>query len=226
MELHLGKMSSQEIAEWMGISYTTFKQNHKKKLEYLENFAKFEVYHGGIDIQEIYISEYVKKLSEEDLYYINAIKETDNGLATISGITRKLKKDKKEFYDIAEKTLYKRMSKAGERTFGKTHDPESKGTHGTRHYIWAIKVDNYNHYRLMTQAERTIYEQIRDQYCKDKSKNIEQMALLLDAYKRGEISAEEYADNSFELSFFGEVLFNFKVQTGYQLVRVTEHELL
>lgn len=223
--LHLGKMTSQEIADWMGIAYSTYRKNNAQRLEYLTNFADFTKYRGGVEIKEIYIPTFVKNISVEDQYYIDAIRETSNGLATISGITRKLKRDKPEFKDIPEETLYKRMSKAGDRAFGKTADDNSKGTHGTRHYIWAIKVDNYNYYRFMTAEEEAIYKRIRDKYCKDKAEIAEKEALLKDAYKKKEISAEEYAEKSCELDFFGEVLSEFRAETGLQLVRTTEHEL-
>lgn len=223
--LRLGRMTSQEIADWMGIAYSTYRKNNAQRLEYLTNFADFTKYRGGVEIKEIYIPTFVKNISVEDQYYIDAIRETSNGLATISGITRKLKRDKPEFKDVPEETLYRRMSKAGDRAFGKTADDSSKGTHGTRHYIWAIKVDNYNYYRFMTTEEETIYKRIRDKYCKDRAEIAEKEALLKDAYKKREISAEEYAEKSCELDFFGEVLSEFRAETGLQLVRTTEHEL-
>lgn len=119
----------------MGISYNSYKNYITKRLEYLTNFAVFEKVYGGVEIKEIIIPYYIKNISIEDKYYVDAIKETKNGLATIAGIVRKLKRDKPEFKDIPEETLYKRMAKAGDRTFGKTVDSTSKGTHGTRHYI-------------------------------------------------------------------------------------------
>lgn len=119
----------------MGISYNSYKNYITKRLDYLKNFAVFEKVYGGVDIKEIIIPYYIKNISIEDKYYVDAIRETKNGLATIAGIVRKLKRDKPEFKDIPEETLYKRMAKAGDRAFGKTADSTSKGTHGTRHYI-------------------------------------------------------------------------------------------
>lgn len=209
----------------MGISYNSYKNYITKRLDYLKNFAVFEKVYGGVDIKEIIIPYYIKNISIEDKYYVDAIKETKNGLATIAGIVRKLKRDKPEFKDIPEETLYKRMAKAGDRAFGKTADSTSKGTHGTRHYIWAIKVDDYNYYRFMTEEEQTVYKKIRDKYCKDKAEIIEKEALLKDAYKKKEISAQEYADKSLEIDFFNCVLVEFVEETGLKLVRTTEHEL-
>ena len=224
-ELKLGKMTSREIAEWMEITYGSYRRNKNQRLEYLKNFADFEEIYGGVIIKEILIPKFLKNISEEDQYYINAIKETTNGLATIAGITRKLKAEIPEFEDVSEKTLYRRMSNAGNRTFGKTADDNSKGTHGIRHYIWAIKVSDFNVYRFISPEEETIYKRIRDAYCKEKAEVAEKEALLRDAYKKKEITAEEYAEQSCGLDFFGEVLSEFKAETGLQLVRTTEHEL-
>lgn len=209
----------------MGISYNSYKNYITKRLDYLKNFAVFEKVYGGIDIKEIIIPYYIKNISIEDKYYVDAIRETKNGLATIAGIVRKLKRDKPEFKDIPEETLYKRMAKAGDRAFGKTADSSSKGAYGTRHYIWAIKVDDYNYYRFMTEEEEAVYKKIRDKYCKDKAEIIEKEALLKDAYKNKEISAQEYADKSLEIDFFNCVLVEFLAETGLKLVRTTEHEL-
>ena len=141
---------------------------------------------------------------------------------------RKLKLENNEYKDISEDTLYRRMSKAGDRTFGKTIEKNSRGTHGDRHYVWAIRVDKYNHYRKMTEEERVIYKQLLKEYCIDEKtqEKIEQDALVLDAFKNHEITAQEYAEYKlYSCNFFTEVISKFKEQTGYLLVRTTKHEL-
>ena len=226
--LRLGKMSSKEIAEWMGITYGTYKNSSQKRLEYLKNFAKFTPCYGGVIIEEIYLDTFVKDVSEDDKVYVNEIKQCNEGLSSVAGMIRKLKLENKEYKDISEDTLYRRMSKAGNRTFGKTIEKDSKGTHGNRHYVWAIRVDKYNHYRRMTEAEKVIYQQLLSEYCDDKKtqEQVEQDALVLDAFKNHEITAQEYAEYKlYSCNFFTEVAGKFKEQTGYLLVRTTKHEL-
>lgn len=226
--LRLGKMSSREIAEWMGITYGTYKNSSQKRLEYLKNFAKFTPCYGGVIIEEIYLDTFVKDVSEDDKVYVNEIKQCNEGLSSVAGMIRKLKLENKEYKDISEDTLYRRMSKAGNRTFGKTIEKDSKGTHGNRHYVWAIRVDKYNHYRRMTEAEKVIYQQLLSEYCDDKKtqEQVEQDALVLDAFKNHEITAQEYAEYKlYSCNFFTEVVGKFKEQTGYLLVRTTKHEL-
>lgn len=226
--LRLGKMSSREIAEWMGITYGTYKNSSQKRLEYLKNFAKFTPCYGGVMIEEIYLDTFVKDVSEDDKVYVNEIKQCNEGLSSVAGMIRKLKLENKEYKDISEDTLYKRMSKAGNRTFGKTIKKDSKGTYGNRHYVWAVRVDKYNHYRKMTEKEKIIYQQLLSEYCDDKKtqEQVEQDALVLDAFKNHEITAEEYAEYKlYSCNFFTEVVGKFKAQTGYLLVRTTKHEL-
>jgi len=55
LELKLGKMTSREVAQWMGVSYNTYKNHISKYLELLSPFCEFDVVYGGIIIKEIYI---------------------------------------------------------------------------------------------------------------------------------------------------------------------------
>lgn len=226
--LRLGKMSSKEIAEWMGITYGTYKNSSQKRLEYLKNFAKFTPCYGGVMIEEIYLDTFVKNISEDDKVYVNEIKQCNEGLSTVAGMIRKLKLKNEEYKDISEDTLYKRMSKAGDRTFGRTVEQDSKGTCGSRHYVWAVRVDKYNYYRRMTEEEEIIYKQLLNEYCDDEKtqEQIEKDALVLDAFKNHEITAEEYAEYKlYSCNFFTEVVGKFKSRTGFLLVRTTKHEL-
>ena len=64
MELHKGKMTGVEIAEWLGISYNnTYRKNPKKYIARLEEYCIFEIIRGGVIIKEIFIKVYDKNLS-------------------------------------------------------------------------------------------------------------------------------------------------------------------
>lgn len=41
-QLRLGKIKGQEIAEWMNISYNTYRNNPTKYIKRLEDYCKFE----------------------------------------------------------------------------------------------------------------------------------------------------------------------------------------
>ena len=53
MKLHLGFMSGTELAEWFGITKTSYNRMRKKKLEQLKGYCNFIEKHGGIQINEI-----------------------------------------------------------------------------------------------------------------------------------------------------------------------------
>lgn len=218
--------TSREIAEWMEISYGYYRKNIKERLEYLTNFAKIEPRYGGVEIKEVYNPYYAKDLSEDDKYYLELVKESNCGLCSLSGMTRKAMRDGKMFKNLSESSIYYRLTKAGIRSFGVTAEKDSKGTYGTRCYIWAIKVNDYNYYRLMTKEETQLYSDLLDKYSNERKDAEKQLKLNRDAYKKGELTDKEFAELTVKsYDFFDSVIAEFKERTGCQIVRTTEHDL-
>lgn len=92
MELKIGKMTSREIAAWLGISYNTYRNDIDKYLEKITFFADFEKVYGGIMIKEVYISIYDKALIKNtDKTFLQEVSSCNENLATISGVARKYK---------------------------------------------------------------------------------------------------------------------------------------
>ncbi len=90
MKLKLGKMTSKEIAEWLGISYNSYKNHVDKHLQKLNTFASYTKVYGGVIIDEIYISEYDKTLDERiDKIFIEEVMTAKDNLTTIAGLARK-----------------------------------------------------------------------------------------------------------------------------------------
>ena len=228
--LKLGKMTTKELAEWMGIKYATFRTKTKERLEKLKDFADFETTYGGVIIKDIKIPTYIKNFGNDDKAYAEAVKESENGLCTIAGIVRKLQLEKEEYKNLSYDAVYYRMKKAGERTFGKTQRRRmfEAGAYGRRWYLWAIKLDNYNHYRLMTEEEEKTYNDLVKRYMNHGGAEcVSEIALLRDAYKCGEICGEEYAEYSDAVEdFYDQVITTFCVKTSVSLVRTTMHEFL
>lgn len=54
VKLHIGKMTSREIAAWLGISYKWYSNSKIKQLRKVEDFCRFNEYRGGIEIYEIF----------------------------------------------------------------------------------------------------------------------------------------------------------------------------
>lgn len=230
MILQLGFMDGAEVATWFGIKYKTYTDHRKAYLQKLESFAKFTPVRGGVNIEEIYIEEYIKNFNPkgDDVLYLKAIQEAPDHLTSISGIVAKLVMEP-EFKGISPRTLEGRISKAGVRTFGITGDPKSRGLCGSRDYIWAIKLyDRPNHYRRMTDEENEIYTQLISAYCLGEPEKISRAALLEDAFLHSEsMTKEEYFELKTELGldYFTEIMTQFKHKTGLQLARATLHEI-
>ena len=71
MELHLGKMSGQELAQWFNIAYTTYKRNPSKYIAKLDDYCKYSPVRGGVIVEEIYIATYDKKINKKiDTIYV------------------------------------------------------------------------------------------------------------------------------------------------------------
>lgn len=74
MKLKIGKMSSKEVAQWLGISYSTYRNAIDKYLNRLEGYCVYKKVYGGIIIEEIFMEEYDKTLNlKADLMYYKEI---------------------------------------------------------------------------------------------------------------------------------------------------------
>lgn len=227
MELKLGKMTSRELAQWFGVKYERYSHNISKYLEVLELYCDFEKIYGGVIVKEIFIEQYDKKLNKKDKeLYMNEIercvKEQD-GLSTVAGMARKYMSNN-EYDDL--RTAQRRLGKTGEKLFGKTA-LKTKGIIGMREYVWAIKLDDYNHYRYMSIEEQQILYQIMETYYTVEPEKILKLALLDESLKNKEIEVDEYFNlkERLNLSSFSECLKQFSMETGWTVVRASRHEI-
>ena len=226
MELRLGKMTSKEIAQWLGISYTTYKNNIDKYLDKIIMYADFDKIYGGINVKEIFIKEYDKKLNvNNDLMFIKEIMQCNEGLASITGMARKFEKD----FDIKECSIRRQLTASRDRLFGKSQGlTPSKGVMGMREYVWAIKVSDMNEYRSFTAEENELFDAlIRKVYGNVEPERAKGAAMLEKMFKDSDMSKEEYfylkETNGFD--FFQEVVNKFKDVTGQVVTHATKYEI-
>lgn len=228
MTLHLGKMTSREIATWLGLSYNTYKNNIAKYLDLLPLYCNYEQVYGGIIVNEIYIDTYDKAGEVKDKQcYLQEIEEcvqTQDGLSTLSGMSRKFVR--KGIYSN-EHTARRRLAKAGVELFGVTKEIMSHGDAGSREYMWAIKLDDYNHYRLLTPDEEKRFDDIISAYYSSNVERVKKAALLTDSLRAKTIDSDEYFEqiDRLGLNVFQDCIFQFRNETGYMIVRCTQHEL-
>lgn len=220
-ELHLGKMTGQELAEWFGVKHTTYKQHKKKYLGKLEMFCKFVPQYGYIEIKEIFVKTYDKKLNTRiESIYLKEVLE--NPLSSVTGISEK--------YDI---TVYQ-ATKARNHMFGDkprdlTSDDEIReGIAGFRENTWAIKLPGINNYREFTKEEDELLDGlIVRTYGDTPASKVKAQALLLDYCVANKMSAEQYRKilQNKGYDFFSSVIDQFKALTGHLIVRVNRYEV-
>ena len=233
-------MKSREIAEWMGLSYNTYKSNIKKYLPELDYYCNYEICYGGIEVKEIFISDYVRNLASKDSEaYLNLVRESNNGLCTISGMGRKLALLYPDTWGKrSQSNVEYRLRKAGISLFGKTNlpiyrqqDQEERysGPYGYKEYCWAIKIDNLNKYRHLTEDELEKFKILIESYGVTK----EDIALKeqydkkkLQELKEDKITKEEYILAMEHNELFPELLSRFKELTGCTLVKATQHDII
>lgn len=228
MELKLGEMTNEELAQWFGTTSKNNFQKHKTRfLEKLQSFAVFTPKRGGVDITEIIIPEYVKNLDDDVRTYKEIVETQPNHLTSISKIVSDLQCTK-EYQNISSSTLQKRMTVAGKKAFGITSEKDSRGIYGSREYVWCIKLySGPQHYRFLTEEEKKIFDELTSSYYAENTDKVQQAALLDNAFAKTDMTKEEYLSKKelLGLNLFSNVIYHFKDKTGLQIVRATRHEI-
>lgn len=229
VKLRIGKMKSSEIAQWMGVNYNTYRNQKQKKLKQLERFCDFTPIYGGVIIKQIYDPIYKSNIPDDEKVFLNEVKESNEGLASVAGIVRKLQKNDQFYKALSERQVNRRMTKWNWSMFGKYNNgqKEAYGTHGSRKYVYAIKIDDYNNYRRVTEEEYDLFRHIVKSVCGKETDKIIESMLLDEAFKNSDMSKEEYLlrRERFDLDLFGQVYQQFKKETGLSLVRIQEYKL-
>lgn len=193
MELKKGKMTTKELAEWFGISYSRFNHTKQKKLEELKEYCSFTCYHGGININDVFIKEYIN-LKQQN--YIKVESHVDeewdpSGLDTKINVANKIYSKYKNELTIQQSTTYNYVRKASNILYGPANDYNTPGTIGNCWYRLCI-VDSEGNRRSLTEEEQKRRREIRRKYCSDAEK--EKREDLEDAieikYKNGIITKE------------------------------------
>lgn len=150
--------------------------------------------------------------------------DNQDGLSTIAGMARKFTAQG-QFNKI--NTAERSLRRVGTRLFGDTKEISSYGEQGRREYIWAIKLDDLNIYRLMTPEEEKIFDELITIYYSSSADKIKQLALLEETFKTTDMNKEDYLfrKESLGLNLFSEVIQRFKLETDLQVVKCTKHEL-
>lgn len=215
--LKLGKMKGQELAQWMNISYSTYKRCPAKYISRLDDYCIYEKIRGGVIIKEIFIYKYNKNLkAEQTKIYLAALKENNN-IISLSGLEKTTGLSTYQSRQIRNKLF-------GEEPIN--INPEAHGLIGFRERIWAIKIDE-NQYRNFTKEEEELFDILIQQNYIDKMtpEAVKAQQLILDCCVKEGYTAEKYQEILTErkYNFFNDVINRFRELTGYQIGSPTKH---
>lgn len=189
-ELKLGKVKTKEIAEWFGITYGSYHNSKKKKIQELKQYCSFEEVYGGIIINNIYIKEYIKPTptyqfvkSVLDKHWHNSLLDT---AARVGSEIYHM--HYKELEGLKESTIKAYAAKARQEKYGRVYHKNEHGTDGSCHpepvqdNLWEESIP-------LTEEQYELYREcLREAYYDESD------AILEDAMATGAISEAEYRD--------------------------------
>lgn len=232
MELKLGKMTSRELAQWFGVSYSSYTHNISKYLKQLEWYCEFEKIYGGVIISNIHLTIYRKNYKEEAIKTYLTEYERTGGLMSMTGIEQTTNLSAYEATKVRDELFGNMNTNQIEKEHEKEPDKRKKyqpGVLGDRERIWAIKL-GANDYRYFTKEEDELFDALIDQmYCgKLTPKIVREQQLILDSCIDSDMSAKEYKEilEKRKYNFFSEVIEKFKVLTGHQIGSPTKHNVV
>lgn len=194
MKLHLGKMTSKELAQWFGIGESTFKHKEckEKKLEALKKYAKYHLEGDArkvVYIDEIYEDTFV---ADEGSPAYQCVRDltienwSPNGYDTCAHVAEKIYPEVKERgHDIKETTNYRYVCQGRTELYG---SPLYKtiGIRGSSRYAWCKK-DEQGNYIPLTEKEQEIKNTIADRY----GFTSEEGTYIAEAVHKGRLTKDE-----------------------------------
>lgn len=194
MELKIGFMTTDELAEWADRS-SRYLQDHKKKWceKNLQKYADYDLVRGGVCITKIYNpifqSSGLQEVRQKYLTYWGK-----DGLKIDSTGNCWDKLSPHMVNELKDKTGCRYIGLCRREDFGVARKTNKyKGRKGECHYVFCKRINNEP--VLFTEEEYRIKDELAKKYLKKVTEedSVEVQALAKD-YKNGEITAEEYAE--------------------------------
>lgn len=225
MQLKLGLMTNKELATWFGVSSGGFRNQKKKKLEELKNFAHFHQEKGKVYITDIIIPEYDKKIGKTKQLVMEKVDDvwSPNGLDTCSRVGVKIRNMLAESgIERSESTIINYTREGRNELYGKPFNEEG-GTKGSCIYIWCKRDTQTGEYILLNEEEKQIKQELQVKYFGDAT---EKQIIVQGMIEAGEITEKEAWGKLKELTnmtsgHFLSFLQELQSKLGCQVVRGT-----
>ena len=226
MELKIGKMKAKELAEWFGISYGTFRNKKDEKLNELKCYCEFEEVYGGVNIKNIKIAKYEKKMSKIREIYAKGFEELRNDIDTVSNINDKIYyKYQDELPTLSSPDSgYHYAIEVRNANYGVPF--KDVGKLGKCYYLWCKVSEDRTLYMPFTEEENKIKKELMTKYFgTDEEKDI-LIAQMVDAGEISEAEAYRMMREYRNLNKAGFVAFKNALQDaiGTEIVRATKFE--
>lgn len=217
LELKLGFVSSEELAEWSQRTSHYITNNKKKWCEnFLSHYAEYELVRGGVIITKIIESVFNGPAKQQvanlfDSCWGTPTLKVDRCKYASEKIYKKLTGTKPK-----EKTVYSYTCLEKRKRYGV---PKKRpGTHGESHWVFCKIVDK--HYELFTPKEEAIKKELMKKYLASREDQVLEMRAAKADYEREEITKEEYqqiVDNILATDTgWDEFIQNFEKAIGYR----------
>ena len=186
VELKLGKMTQKELAEWFGVTYSTFKTNPKtkaKRMEILKYFADYHMVKSTVYIDKIHIPTYSKAFDIVKTEFPKTWHK--NGIDTCSRVGKEIYNKNIEVssqVQLATTQVY--TCRVKKELYGRNHIKEC-GTKGYSEYIWGKILPGGQCEELSPEEKEIVKECSQESYGKTLS---DKVALLADAFNKHEIT--------------------------------------
>lgn len=229
MELHLGKMTNKELAEWFGIKPDSMTRMKKKKLEELKNYACFEDIRGGVNIIAIIKDTYNKKDTKIREIYEQGFEEVRQPIDTVSNINNQIYEKYSEQLPTLSSAAsgYHYAIEVRNERYGIPF--KGQGKVGQCYYCWCKQEEGDNHQPLyipFTQEEEQIKAKLLTKFFGNQE---EKTLLLQEMVLMGEIKKEDAWDIFTEYSNLNQAGFTaflkeLESQIGAKVVKATKFE--
>lgn len=240
-ELKVGQMTSRELADWFGISYSAYRNKTQSRLEQLTDYCTFVPEYNGVRIIKVFCKVYQGPLNKKDIQLaVEYVKEqqikqnTEKPLLTGAMMANDMiKRGESSYANIKYESACNKACRSLKKAYGttgfkyKSPLPEG-GPYGLRYWTWAVKDLELHQYAPLTKEELNLFYDIlceEDDSEEGKQAKIE-LALIEDLYENDEISEKTYKEQKKRLKKpFFEYLDEFFQKTGKILTHCQEYEL-
>lgn len=194
MELKVGFMTVEQLAEWAGRKPSSLSNNKKRWCENnLQYYAKYELVRGGVKILEV-INPYFTTSGRQEVRqkYLSYYGHDGIKADTARNCWEKMKPHIKA--DIADNSGISYTGEARREDFGTVKGNKRKGKKGSSRFVFGKIVNGEFYY--FTEEEEAIKKELCKKYFHDvKVEYIEEQQALNWALKHKEITVEEYAES-------------------------------